>query len=319
MFTKIKALSEKIGHAVKKQKLFAVQLILILLTGTIVVTLDESVKTIQIKDEEVVTQIRTVQSDPYEILELAGIALGANDKVVVSDDDQGVIEVNRAFPVTVTVDGEAKTLQMYAGQTVADALQLYGTTIDADDQLSHKLTDAVEKDMQICVTKIEVTYSTVARPMTNDHKVEYTYETKTVGGKAEPAKEVAAKPVAVSGSANVISTLTPEKPIELDASGRPVQYAKKLTGKATAYCKGTTCATGVKVRPGYIAVNPKQIPYGTKMYIVSADGKYNYGYAIAADTGGFAKDGSAIADLYMNNYDDCIQFGRRYIEIYILD
>ena len=36
---------------------------------------------------------------------------------------------------------------------------------------------------------------------------------------------------------------------------------------------------------GVIAVDPTVIPYGTKMYIESADGKYIYGYAIAGDCG----------------------------------
>lgn len=318
MFTKIKALAGKIGPLAKAKKLFAFQLVLVVLTGTIVVTLDESVKTIKIKDADVVTHIRTAQSDPYEILELAGVTVGEDDQVLVSGGEKNVIEINRAFPVTVTVDGAAKTVKMLAKQTVADALQLCGITTDADDQVTPALTTAVEKDMCVTVVKVEPVVSTVVQPAVQEQKTESTEEPKKAAQKTEPVQEVSVKPAATS-SANVISTLTPETPIELDANGRPVNYVKKLTGKATAYCKGTTCATGVKVRPGYIAVNPKQIPYGTKMYIVSSDGKYHYGYSIAADTGGFAKTGSAIADLYMYSYDDCIQFGRRNIEIYILE
>ena len=317
MFTKIKALGARIGQLAKAKRLFAVQLILVLLTGTIVVTLDESVKTIQIKDAGSVTQIRTIESDPYEILELAGVAVSADDQVRLSGGEKDVIEISRAIPVTVAVDGAAKTVKLFAGQTVADALRLCAVVVDADDKVSPAVTTEVTKDMQITVTRVEPAVAAVSAPAANDKKAEQTNKTQKVSNNTQSSQAAAAKPV--SGNANVISTLTPETPIELDANGRPVNYVKKLTGKATAYCKGTTCATGVKVRPGYIAVNPKQIPYGTKMYIVSADGKYNYGYSIAADTGGFAKNGSAIADLYMYSYDDCIQFGRRNIEIYILD
>ena len=71
--------------------------------------------------------------------------------------------------------------------------------------------------------------------------------------------------------------------------------------------------------PGRVAVNPKQIPYGTKMYIVSSDGKYVYGYSVAADTGGFTWNGSGtLIDLYMYSYADCVNFGRRTVEVYIL-
>ena len=57
---------------------------------------------------------------------------------------------------------------------------------------------------------------------------------------------------------------------------------------------------------------------GAEMYIVSADGKYVYGYCIAADTGGFIYDVDWTVDLYMNTLDQCWQWGRRDILIYIL-
>ncbi len=319
MLTKIKTFAGKVKQLAVAKRLFAAQLVLLILTGSIVVTLSHSIKTVKIKDADTVVSIQTVQTDPYKILKLAGMPAGKKDEVVVSGSNEDVIEVNRAFPLYLTVGEETKTVEAVTGETVDEVLKSYNVDVDYNDYVTPSLSTVVTENMKISVTKVDYTYSTVTKPMTNDHKVEYTYQTKIVGGKTEGTKEVSAKPVSVSGNKNVISTLTPSTPIELDANGRPVNYTNKLTGKATAYCKGTTCATGVKVRPGYIAVNPKQIPYGTKMYIVSSDGKYHYGYAIAADTGGFAKDGSAIADLYMTSYNDCIKFGRRSIEIYILD
>lgn len=318
MFIKIKTLAGQIRSVEKARRLIAFHLALAILTGTIIVTLHKSVKTIKIKDGDVVTQVRTVQSDPYEILNLAGVKLDEKDQVLVSNEEMNVIEINRAFPVIVKVDGKTEILKMLAKQTVADALQLCGITVDEDVEVTPSPSTVMKKNMCITVVKAEL----VEEKITQKAPQEQGTETKEENKKTEQKPEVAEKPVdeqAVVSGTKVISTLTPEKPIELDANGRPVNYVKKLTGKATAYCQGTTCSTGVKVRPGYIAVNPKQIPYGTKMYIVSADGKYHYGYSIAADTGGFAKKGTAIADLYMYNYDDCIQFGRRYIEIYILE
>ena len=117
-----------------------------------------------------------------------------------------------------------------------------------------------------------------------------------------------------------ISQLAEPSWLELDDNGIPVNYTKVLEGSATAYSPedGTITATGKRAQPGYIAVNPKQIPYGTEMYIVSADGKYVYGYAIAADTGGFANSGRTLCDLFFNTAGECIQFGRRDVRIYIL-
>ena len=153
-------------------------------------------------------------------------------------------------------------------------------------------------------------------------------ETQSVPFKVETIKEAKDKvtvkgtkkrPLKYVSGTRVFSELTAPFPIELDESNRPVKYEKIITGKATAYCGGGITATGQKAMPGRIAVNPKQIPYGTKMYVVSSDGKWVYGYCVASDTGGFVKKRSAIADLYMHSYNDCMQFGRRNVDIYILE
>ncbi|MBQ1966525.1 MAG: DUF348 domain-containing protein [Clostridia bacterium] len=121
----------------------------------------------------------------------------------------------------------------------------------------------------------------------------------------------------VSGK-RIISELTPPFKIELDENNRPIKYKKIIRGKATAYCTGTTCSTGVRAMPGRVAVDPREIPYGTKMYIVSSDGRWHYGYATASDTGGFIHNSSTVVDLYMRSYNDCVNFGRRNVDIYIL-
>lgn len=98
----------------------------------------------------------------------------------------------------------------------------------------------------------------------------------------------------------------------------PTEYKYTITGRGAAYCiPGGITSTGRPVKPGYIAVNPNQIPYGTEMWIVSNDGVV-YGYAIAADTGGFVKNGYFTCDLYMNSTEQCYQWGDRGVTIYVL-
>lgn len=103
-------------------------------------------------------------------------------------------------------------------------------------------------------------------------------------------------------------------------SGSTLDYSKVITCTATAYTtegkKYKTTSTGTKARYGAIAVDPSVIPYGTRMYIVTKDGKYIYGTAVAEDCGG-SIDGNRI-DLYFNTYSECIQFGRRSCTVYIL-
>ena len=105
-------------------------------------------------------------------------------------------------------------------------------------------------------------------------------------------------------------------------NGIELTYNQALTMKATAYATGdpgvgTITATGTTVRPGTVAVDPRQIPYGTKMYIVSNDGAYLYGFSIAEDTGGAIRHNRI--DLFFRSQAACIQFGVRNCTVYILD
>ena len=84
---------------------------------------------------------------------------------------------------------------------------------------------------------------------------------------------------------------------------------------ATAYTAGCTGCSGITAsgRPaghGIVAVDPRVIPLGTKLYIPG------YGAAVAGDTGG-AIIGNRI-DLGFNSYGDAIRFGRRAINVYVL-
>ena len=94
-----------------------------------------------------------------------------------------------------------------------------------------------------------------------------------------------------------------------------VKYKKVLYGEATAYTWGGGASghtsVGLYPKRGIVAVDPRIIPYYTKMYIPG------YGMAIAGDTGG-AIVGTRI-DLFMDSLHECYQWGRRDVEIYILE
>ncbi len=116
-----------------------------------------------------------------------------------------------------------------------------------------------------------------------------------------------------------ISEMAMPSYLQIGADGIPTTYSSVINAKATAYCiPGGITSTGKRAQTGYIAVDPREIPYGTEMYIVSADGKYVYGYCIAADTGGFIYSVDWTVDLYMNSEAQCVNWGRRDIIIYVL-
>ncbi|MEE3450861.1 MAG: 3D domain-containing protein [Acutalibacteraceae bacterium] len=105
-----------------------------------------------------------------------------------------------------------------------------------------------------------------------------------------------------------------------DTSGNDFSYSKLIIGTCTAYYEidGIT-ATGTAPKVGTVAVNPNVIPYGSRLYICSADGSFVYGYCIAEDTGGACMAGDIVVDLYMNSEEECNAFGRQDLLIYILD
>ena len=79
---------------------------------------------------------------------------------------------------------------------------------------------------------------------------------------------------------------------------------------------GGMTATGVPLDKGVIAVDPRVIPLGSRVYIEALDGSWSYGYAVAADTGGAIK-GNRV-DLCYRTRSECIQFGRRKCRVYVL-
>lgn len=117
----------------------------------------------------------------------------------------------------------------------------------------------------------------------------------------------------------VISQLEMEAPIAVDEQGIPLSYKQCIKGLATAYSGPPTdfTAMGTRVQVGYVAVDPKEIPYGTMMFIRTPDNRYIYGIAKAMDTGGFIS-GPVTVDLFFTTEEQCEQFGVRNVEIYIL-
>jgi len=93
----------------------------------------------------------------------------------------------------------------------------------------------------------------------------------------------------------------------------------KMMMEATAYsCNegfiggGNLTAMGqdLRIDPMAIAVDPSVIPLGTKLYVEG------YGEAIASDTGGAIKGN--IIDLHFSDVSQCIDWGRRQVEVTII-
>ena len=84
---------------------------------------------------------------------------------------------------------------------------------------------------------------------------------------------------------------------------------------ATAYCHGTTTATGVSVRRGFVAADPAVLPLGSVIR-VQQSGRYDGVYTVM-DTG--PKVRGHHVDLFIESCAAAKQFGRRTVRISIVD
>uniref|UniRef100_UPI002159133C 3D domain-containing protein n=1 Tax=Candidatus Hakubella thermalkaliphila TaxID=2754717 RepID=UPI002159133C len=116
----------------------------------------------------------------------------------------------------------------------------------------------------------------------------------------------------LSKAQQIMDKIKEIQPVGITLSG------KEFTMVATAYFAGGgglngtgITATGLRAAYGIVAVDPRVIPLGTKLYIPG------YGQALAADTGGWIK-GNRI-DLCFNSLEEAIQWGRREVKVYVVE
>ena len=293
------------------------------------------------------------------LLEEQGVSLGERDKLSHDPSDRLLdsmeVVVSRAFDVELRDYGKDYSLTLTEG-TVAHVLELCGLTLTGEDFVEPGSAAPLTPGMTIHVSRVEwkerratlaIDYETEIKKSATmelgmekvDQKgvkgeKETVFNDKYVNGarvdsvvlqesiSKQPVKEiktVGTKVAKLVAGATPISKLTPPANLKI-VDGKPTHYLSSVTGVAKAYSGGWGTASGLKPPiPGYIAVDPRQFPYGTKLWIVSNDGKYVYGYAIAADTGTFVQTNGCMVDLYMPNYEMSKQWGARGVTVYVLD
>ncbi len=291
--------------------------------------------------------VLTVYSDPYKAVEMAGMTMENYDLLRVNTTISR-IDIDRAMTVEVAADGASTVVYMNGG-TVADALEKAEVTLGKYDTLSVAADAPITAGMVIRVNRVKYEDYTVTESVPYETETRYTPVlrpgyTKVIQGGRNGEKNITYRKTIVDGrvvETNAVNETVTRQPvtnklikgsaygtplskapfnIQLNSKNQPVNYKTVYTGKScTAYSIGKYGASGMRLGVGTIAVNPKIIPYGTKLWITSADGKFVYGYAIAADTGSFASGTRTFADLYFGSYTEACYFGRRSLNIYVLE
>ncbi len=286
-----------------------------------------------------------------DALEACGVAVTANDIVSVPTSaavsSDMLVDIERKSGVTLKADGVTKKI-VTGEETVQSLLVSEGITLGEDDIVSPSLTTELTDDMEIVVGR--VTYEEVTadeaipftETVTKDSSLPRGVTKVDVQGK-DGVQTVTRRNMLVDGvvtESTILASEVVSEPVTqvvregtkdpngwatiesdgtvYDANGNQVVYKKLLSGRCSAYTGGGITATGAPAAFGRVAVNPNVIPYGTKLFICSPDGKVVYGYAIASDTGGACMRNSIIADLYYDTLSECYQIGVRTMNVYIL-
>lgn len=289
----------------------------------------------------------TYATDPAEILNEAGVELDSGDKYTTqSVIGASEITVQRRQTITVITPGLSRTVYSY-GETVENLIHRLGMELRPNDVLSLPLSTQTYSGMVLSIQQgalMEESYA-VAIPFETvycqdpslpegqevvlipgvEGELIRTDSVYYLNGEEQSRTEISSQITRQSVDALIAIGTKVDQPAQsgtfIDADGKELRYLKKLTVKATAYSKydpgcNDYTAAGTLARYGVVAVDPKLIPLGSKLYIMTSDGQFIYGHASAEDTGGSIK-GNRI-DLCFDTTQQCNIFGRRECTVYVL-
>lgn len=182
---------------------------------------------------------------------------------------------------------------------------------DRMDQLDNKL-DELNKKLSAVPEPFTLTYATVT-DATPDEPDEVSKElrpefltSESVQKASEQPLEVVAEEIATEEPESVPEASEEATDILSEASERVYLGSYELTAYAWT---GNPCANGNYPSCGY-TVASNTIPLGSRIYIEG------YGEYVVEDRGGMP---SNVIDVYMGDYDSCIQFGRRSANVYLIE
>ena len=281
----------------------------------------------------------TYEKTVGDFLKKEGIVLKNKDLVSPSLDK----EIDKDMKIVISSpksyhikDGDKTLIAEASGYTVADVLDNLDIKLNKLDRVSLSLDEIAKEGMEIKIdrvvvenleNKIEIPFETESRENKDMFEGEKKVITKgEVGQKTESLKNTYVN--GVLETTEVLKSEITKDPVkevvEVGTKKGTVapngKNAKRvIVMQATAYdpTAGSKTAMGTRARVGAVAVDPKVIPLGSKLYIESMDGFASYGYATAEDTGGAIK-GNRI-DLFYNSNAEANRFGRRNVKVYVLD
>ena len=289
---------------------------------TVIVTEQGESKTISVlgfKVENALEQLGLVYFPEDLIIPVPAAPLKNGMEITITRAEQVFIEVDSRIKAIRSINTEPERLLEEANVKVGD-LDLVSTDFTAGGFKIIKIVRITEELMQ---EQVEIPFATFKQP---DHQLRRGEQKLLQAGKnglrldeikltladgAELEREIVNSEVLVAPVRQVIAYGINEGKVPVS---RSLQHNVKevRTMEATAYTHtGNRTATGIYPYVGVVAVDPRVIPLGSKLYVEG------YGYAEAQDTGGAIK-GDRI-DIFLDTEIECINWGRRVVEVHFLE
>ena len=335
-YVKVHLSDFRISSPQLKAAFTALAILIILVVSTYILSHKEVTLRIDGKTKSFVTR----SSDVAAMLADADIKVSPHDEVEPALDapiySGAEVSIKRAVPIALDVNGMRKrfwTTADTAGEVIEGDLGMSlhaditldpaaDTKVGREDTVTLRLlnrrVERLEAEMPFAterrddnrLTKGRTRIATKGQPGIKETVTEQVWAGNIQVETIVRSENVTAEPVTQIVS---IGTLVP-RVAAAPSIGNVSRGGRSVSMVATAYAAGTggagwRTATGTGVYKGIVAVDPRVIPLGTKLYI---DG---YGSAVAADTGGAIK-GNRI-DLGFGSAGEAIQFGRRTVTVHI--
>lgn len=272
----------------------------------------------------------TIAKRIFAALAVAGMIIGITGATYAP-----VAEPDFYHQITLIADGQTRSFETRAA-TLQGVLDELSIRVDADDKVFPDPDTPVYAGMKARVIRVTVKDVTVNEAIARQTIRKATANLRPGHSKlgdagADGLRKVTYRLTHADGervmkqqlSAETVREARPRVVLYGKGSSLPSRgfFSRKvMVMTATAYDPGPrSCgpyadgrtSTGMKAGKGVVAVDPRVIPLGTKLFIEG------YGFAVAGDTGGAIR-GKKI-DLGHNTYTAALRFGRRSVVVHILD
>lgn len=273
-------------------------------------------------------------------VENADCVIGAKKHIVTEEQKAAYAEDKASGVVTDSMDPErfVVTFDFYSKEdvscatgerTVGELMELLGLSLEETDILTVEKDSVISEDSVIAVD--ELSYGTDCVYSDISYDTEYVDVQTIPRGTEKTHRRGTLGKMATEYTVTYVNGVETERVAEreytstypvsavvyrgvggiVNIGGQNVSYSYYIDCDSTYYYSGGTTASGLPADENVVAVDPRVIPLGTKIFIPGI------GSRTAADTGGAIK-GNIIDICFDRDNPLCKTYGRRTVRVYIL-